>query len=240
VRDPAGGAAGPGREPEDQAREAVTAQAPTNPGRETNASAPQAEPARQTGAPPHGEPGQETGASTHRPEEPARGAASPAPATATPAHRSEDPSRRPASVPRQKAAPPRRQEDPGRGPAGQGRETRAPAGPGREAEAPPRETVVAREQENPARRASGLAHRIADTVLRCPDVVDLSGGPFGTVATYLPGERLPGVALRENEVEVSVVVRLGRPLPEIADEMRAAVAPMVGDRPVNVHIGGLR
>jgi len=69
--------------------------------------------------------------------------------------------------------------------------------------------------------------------------VDLSGGPFGTVATYLPGERLPGVALREDEVEVSIVVRMGRPLPEIADEVRKAIAPMVGDRPINVHIGGL-
>ncbi|MEU4538811.1 hypothetical protein AB0G15_28575 [Streptosporangium sp. NPDC023825] len=100
--------------------------------------------------------------------------------------------------------------------------------------------MVTREPEGPVLGAAGLAHRIADAVRRCPDVVDLSGGPFGTVATYLPGERLAGVALRENEVEVSVVVRLGRPLPEIADGVRAAVAPMVGDRPVNVHIGGLR
>ncbi len=69
--------------------------------------------------------------------------------------------------------------------------------------------------------------------------MDLSGGPFGTVATYLPGERLPGVALREDEVEISIVARMGRPLPEIADGVRAAIAPMVGDRPINVHIGGL-
>ncbi|GAA3114687.1 hypothetical protein [Streptosporangium carneum] len=87
---------------------------------------------------------------------------------------------------------------------------------------------------------SELAHEIAEVVRRCPDVADLSGGPFGTVATYLPGERVSGVALREDEVEVSVVVQPGRPLPEIADEVRAAVAPLVGDRPVNVHIGGIR
>ncbi|MEU4830456.1 hypothetical protein [Streptosporangium sp. NPDC023615] len=80
---------------------------------------------------------------------------------------------------------------------------------------------------------------MADAVRRCPDVADLSGGPFGTVATYRPGEMMPGVALREDEVEVSVVVRLGRPLPEIAEEVRAAVAPMAGGRPVNVHIGGV-
>ncbi|MFF5208789.1 hypothetical protein [Streptosporangium sp. NPDC000396] len=87
---------------------------------------------------------------------------------------------------------------------------------------------------------SELAHEIADTVRRCPDVADLSGGPFGTVATYLPGERVSGVALREDEVEVSIVVERGRPLPEIADDVRAALAPLVGNRSVNVHIGGMR
>ncbi|MEU0517021.1 hypothetical protein [Streptosporangium sp. NPDC006007] len=87
---------------------------------------------------------------------------------------------------------------------------------------------------------SELAHEIADAVRRCPGVADLSGGPFGVVATYLPGEKIPGVALRDDEVEISIVVQPGRPLPEIADEVRTALAPLVGDRPVNVHIGGMR
>jgi len=87
---------------------------------------------------------------------------------------------------------------------------------------------------------SELAHEIADVVRRCPDVADLSGGPFGTVATYLPGERVSGVALRDDEVEVSIVVQPGRPLPEIADEVRVALASLVGDRTVNVHIGGIQ
>ncbi len=87
---------------------------------------------------------------------------------------------------------------------------------------------------------SALAYEMAEVVRRCPDVADLTGGPFGTVATYLPGKRLSGIALREDEVEVSIVVQRGRPLPEIADEVRAALAPLVGDRAVNVHIGGIR
>ncbi|MGW4422094.1 hypothetical protein [Streptosporangium sp. NPDC004631] len=87
---------------------------------------------------------------------------------------------------------------------------------------------------------SELAHEIADAVRRCPGVADLSGGPFGAVATYLPGEKISGVALRDDEVEISIVVQPGRPLPEIADEVRTALAPLVGDRPVNVHIGGMR
>jgi hypothetical protein len=85
-----------------------------------------------------------------------------------------------------------------------------------------------------------LADEVAGVVRRCPDVADLSNGPFATVATYLPGRKVSGVALRDDEVEVSIVVRQGRPLPEIADEVRAAIAPLVGGRPVNVHIGGMQ
>ncbi|GAA3421033.1 hypothetical protein GCM10018952_66360 [Streptosporangium vulgare] len=65
-------------------------------------------------------------------------------------------------------------------------------------------------------------------------------GRSGPWRPTCPASGWAGVALREDEVEVSIVVRMGRPLPEIADGVRAAVAPMVGDRPVNVHIGGLR
>ncbi|MGS2640814.1 hypothetical protein [Streptosporangium sp. LJ11] len=256
MKGPAGGAAGPGREPRDPARETVTPPTPADPGRGTAAPARHGESGAGTTPPARqGEPGGETTTPAREPAKPARTAV-PTPATAIPAHRPSDPSRRPAAaarqVPRQKAAP--APADPARGPAGQSRETgrgretgetarpaREPGAPARAAPGPARDTaVVTREPENPVFGATDLAHRIAYAVRRCPDVVDLSGGPFGTVATYLPGERLAGVALRENEVEVSVVVRLGRPLPEIADGVRAAVAPMVGNRPVNVHIGGLR
>jgi uncharacterized alkaline shock family protein YloU len=88
--------------------------------------------------------------------------------------------------------------------------------------------------------ATDLADEVAGAVRRCPDVAELSSGPFETVATYLPGRKVSGVALRDDEVEVSIVVRQGRPLPEIADEVRAAIAPLVGGRPVNVHIGGMQ
>jgi hypothetical protein len=88
--------------------------------------------------------------------------------------------------------------------------------------------------------ATDLADEVAGAVRRCPDVAELSSGPFETVATYLPGRTVSGVALRDDEVEVSIVVRQGRPLPEIADEVRAAIAPLVGGRPVNVHIGGMQ
>ncbi|MET8868707.1 hypothetical protein ABZW11_37750 [Nonomuraea sp. NPDC004580] len=67
-------------------------------------------------------------------------------------------------------------------------------------------------------------------------MVRLSGGSFGTVATYLPGERLVGVSVRERAVEVAIVATLDRPLPETADEVRRAVADLAGDRPVHVRV----
>ncbi|MFE3455073.1 hypothetical protein ACFXJ8_39730 [Nonomuraea sp. NPDC059194] len=85
----------------------------------------------------------------------------------------------------------------------------------------------------------GLAQAIAERVRGCPHVVALSGGPFGAVATYLPGRRLPGVAVRDDEVEIAIVARGGQPVFITADEVRAAVAPMVGGRPVNVAIDDL-
>ncbi|SDK14401.1 Asp23/Gls24 family envelope stress response protein [Nonomuraea jiangxiensis] len=77
---------------------------------------------------------------------------------------------------------------------------------------------------------------IAERVRGCPGVAKLSGGPFGTVATYLPGDRLTGVSVDERAVEIAIVATLDRPLPEIADEVRRAVADLVGERRVNVRI----
>ncbi|GAA2363584.1 hypothetical protein GCM10010404_17080 [Nonomuraea africana] len=85
----------------------------------------------------------------------------------------------------------------------------------------------------------GLAHAIAERVRSCLGVADLSGGPFGTVATYLPGERLKGVAVRDDEVAIAIVARAGRPLLDTADEVRRAVVPLADGRLVNVSIEDL-
>ncbi|MEV4171122.1 hypothetical protein [Nonomuraea sp. NPDC049709] len=82
----------------------------------------------------------------------------------------------------------------------------------------------------------GEARLIAERARGCPGVAGLSGGPFGTVATYLPGERLTGVSVDEREVEIAIVATLARPLPETAEGVRRAVADLAGDRPVNVRI----
>ncbi|WP_424530238.1 hypothetical protein ACOZ38_11445 [Sphaerisporangium viridialbum] len=85
-------------------------------------------------------------------------------------------------------------------------------------------------RETPEER---LADRVARAVTSCPDVASLAGG---RVATYLSGRTVPGVAVRETEVEVAVVVRYGRPLAEIADEVRDAVGPLAPGLPIHVRI----
>jgi len=90
-------------------------------------------------------------------------------------------------------------------------------------------TGLASSDEEPARI-------IADAVTACPDVAALSRGPFGTVATYLPGGYVGGVALRDDEVEVHVVARYGPPVPRTAERVRDAVRPHAGDRAVHVVV----
>ncbi|WP_239137009.1 hypothetical protein [Sphaerisporangium rufum] len=77
------------------------------------------------------------------------------------------------------------------------------------------------------------ADRIAAAVTGCPDVAGLARGPL---ATYLAGRTVPGVAVRDDAIEVAVVARYGRPLAEIAEQVRAAVAPLAGGRPVDVRV----
>ena len=111
----------------------------------------------------------------------------------------------------------------------------APQGPPRQrdagAETPER---PAPEREAPEREVS--ARRIADRVLSCPDVAGLSRGPFGVVATYLPGGLVPGVAVRDDAIEVDIVARYGRPLPEVADLVRDVIGDLAGGRRVDVTI----
>ncbi|WP_306370270.1 hypothetical protein [Nocardiopsis sp. CC223A] len=81
-----------------------------------------------------------------------------------------------------------------------------------------------------------IARRVARASLRSPDVVELSAGSFGTLSTPVPGGRVRGVAVRSDTVEVGVVVHFGRPLPEIAGELRKALAPLAGGRAVHICV----
>lgn len=81
------------------------------------------------------------------------------------------------------------------------------------------------------------ADRIAAAVTACPGVARLADpGVAGHLATYLPGRRVTGVRAGPDGLEVAVVARWGVPIPELADGVRAAVEPVVGAVPVQVHV----
>lgn len=84
-----------------------------------------------------------------------------------------------------------------------------------------------------------LADQIVSVVTRIPDVAGLTEMPGSPVATYLPGRKVSGVAVRAGEVAICVVVRYGRPLPEIAAQVRRAVVPLVPGRMVDVVIADI-
>jgi hypothetical protein len=77
---------------------------------------------------------------------------------------------------------------------------------------------------------------VATAALACPAIADLTGGRFGEIATYRPGRRILGVRQVDGEIEVHVVARWGSPLPEVAEVVRAAVAPAAGGLPVAVFV----
>jgi len=103
---------------------------------------------------------------------------------------------------------------------------------------PPATTPL--DAESKPRQESRLAtvdpEAVAAAVLRIPSVRGLFPGGAVEIATYLPGKRVPGVRVREDEIEVHVVARWGASLPEVAEEVKRSVAPIAGRLPVAVHV----
>nr|WP_238580734.1 hypothetical protein [Streptomonospora alba] len=77
---------------------------------------------------------------------------------------------------------------------------------------------------------------MAAAVREVPGVAGLSSGAFGTTATPDAGGRVEGVAVRDGEVEVGVVVLLDRPIPETAADVREAVHTAVCGGGGRVHV----
>ena len=73
---------------------------------------------------------------------------------------------------------------------------------------------------------------VAEAVQSCPAIARLSGGLAGEVATYLPGRRVTGVRIRTGEVQINVVGLYEHSVDEMAEQVRTAVRPLVGDRPI--------
>ncbi|HVH22275.1 MAG TPA: hypothetical protein VNA11_07445 [Pseudonocardia sp.] len=70
-----------------------------------------------------------------------------------------------------------------------------------------------------------------------PGVARLDGGPFGTVASFLPGrQRVDGVRIGvgDEPVELAIVARPGRPLPQLGEELGAIVRGLCGPVAVDV------
>lgn len=91
---------------------------------------------------------------------------------------------------------------------------------------------VARPFQDPAALVEALAARVVEH----PSVVGLHAGPFGTIASYLPGRRVVGVSVDDSDgsVQLAVVVRLDAPLPQLTAELRQWVLAVTG--PVAVHV----
>jgi hypothetical protein len=73
----------------------------------------------------------------------------------------------------------------------------------------------------------------------CAGVSALDGGPFGEVASYLPGRTIPGVAVDDNRIRVQVRSNWGVPAADVAALITAALAPLAGPRPVDVAIADI-
>ena len=80
---------------------------------------------------------------------------------------------------------------------------------------------------------------VAAIVRGCAGVSALDGGPFGEVASYLPGRTVPGVAVDDSRIRVQVRSEWGVPAADVAALITAALAPLAGPRPVDVAIADI-
>lgn len=86
-----------------------------------------------------------------------------------------------------------------------------------------------------------VARVVADAARSHRDVVDLDAGLAGEFATYGLGGRVPGVRVERDrdgrtQVQVRLVVRFGRPLLDIGDEVRSQVVAGLDDGEPDVHV----
>lgn len=80
---------------------------------------------------------------------------------------------------------------------------------------------------------------VAAAACSCAAVDGLCSGAWGGVVTYLPGRRVAGVRVASGHVVVSVRVKWGFPVADLARQVRAAVAPLVAPRRVDLVVADL-
>jgi len=81
-----------------------------------------------------------------------------------------------------------------------------------------------------------MAESIAAAATSVPGVARLASGKFGQIATYAPGRKVTGVRFTGDAVEVHVVAEWVDSLPQLADEVRAAVDPLAAGRSISVFV----
>ncbi|MEW6638117.1 MAG: hypothetical protein AB1425_15025 [Actinomycetota bacterium] len=86
-----------------------------------------------------------------------------------------------------------------------------------------------------------LARAAAEAALATEGIHTLGKGRYAEAATYGPGEKVSGVVVRDDAVEVHVVVGypLSRPIPEIARRVVERVSERTGGRRVAVVVEDL-
>ncbi len=80
---------------------------------------------------------------------------------------------------------------------------------------------------------------VAAAVRSCVDVIDLDGGPFDTVASYLPGRRVAGIRIGADGVTVQIRSRWGVPIPQVGHQVRAAVSSLVPGRGLEIVVSDI-
>jgi hypothetical protein len=90
-----------------------------------------------------------------------------------------------------------------------------------------------------AQEREALAERVSAAVLAVPGVAGPHGGRYNEIATFRAGGRLVGVRVGEGAepVEVGVVLRLDRPIPEVVAQLRGLVSGLCGGAAVDITVG---
>lgn len=86
-----------------------------------------------------------------------------------------------------------------------------------------------------------LARAASEAALATEGVHSLGRGRFVEAATYEGGEKVSGVVVNPDEVEVHIVARypLPRPIPEISRDIMERMAPQAGGRRTTVVVENL-
>jgi hypothetical protein len=86
-----------------------------------------------------------------------------------------------------------------------------------------------------------LARAASEAALATEGVYSMGRGRWVEAATYEGGEKVSGVVVKPEELEIHIVARypLSKPIPEISKEIMERVAPQAGGRRTTVVVEDL-